>query len=65
MALIRKTERVVFVATKSQLAGWRLCADETGLSLSEWLRTAAASAVRPARRDSLPRPTVLVEQMVK
>jgi len=49
MAVVTKSERIALVATKKDLAAWKLCADEAGLSLSEWMRRASASAVRPHR----------------
>ena len=41
MPVVTKSERVNLVATRRQLAAWRMCADSEGVSLSEWLRRAA------------------------
>jgi hypothetical protein len=41
MSLVPKTRRVNLVATSRQLAAWRALADQQGLSLSAWLRSAA------------------------
>lgn len=44
--MVTKSERVVLVATKKQLAAWRLAADSQGLSLSALLRRAADTDVQ-------------------
>lgn len=49
MPLITKSERVALVATKMELAAWKLSADDAGLSLSEWMRRASTTAVPPER----------------
>ena len=46
MAMVTKSERVGLVVTKAQLAAWKLCAEELGVSLSEWLRRSAERNVR-------------------
>ena len=46
MAMITKTERVVLVATKTQLASWKLAADQVGVSLSELVRQSMERRVR-------------------
>jgi hypothetical protein len=46
MAVVTKSERVVLAATKTQVASWKLVADEAGMSLSELLRRGAEKLVR-------------------
>ena len=49
--MITKSERINLVATKGQVAAWRLAAEQAGLSLSELLRQAAEQrVVADARR---------------
>jgi hypothetical protein len=48
--MITKSERVALVATKKELAAWKVCADEAGLSLSEWIRRAAGARILHAAR---------------
>ena len=41
MPVITKDQRVQIVATRRQLAAWRERADQEGVTLSAWLRSAA------------------------
>jgi hypothetical protein len=61
MPIITKSERVHMVATRGQLAAWKLCAEEAGLSLSEWLRRAAE---RRIAESSLQNTTQFTRQAV-
>lgn len=44
MPLITKDHRIQIVSTRKQLEAWRACAEREGLTLSAWLRKAAAEA---------------------
>lgn len=43
--MVTKSERVHLVVTKTQLAAWRLAAEQAGVSLSELLRQAAEQRI--------------------
>lgn len=64
MAIVTKSERIALVATKRELAAWKLCADEAGLSLSEWMRRASASGVRSQRIEHRSQPATHAEPVV-
>jgi hypothetical protein len=52
--MITKERRIQVRATRSQVAAWLLCAEESGLSLSEWLRRCAEQRIAASARGTFP-----------